>query len=222
MNDVAPTEIKLLNNPMLQLISRRKKAVFRGMQTLCAALLLVSAGEVRGQTPLNVMVSPAGGQLPGGVSQIGGLVIDLVGINGVRVVGEVSPAYLFQGWATNVDTAIGTASGFNLSLLGAMGGGLSKAAFRITLYDGDNALGDFDYNQNFLVGNGITLGNFSSVQTVQTDYTGKTVLSTNLAGGFRASTLDTGFFQLTDTTSLRNLYASMRTAGTIDFVFNDK
>ena len=154
---------------------------------LCAAFAL--AGGNAFATPLTEN-SPTGGALPPGVSVVGGIVADLTGLNGVRVVSQLAAAGLFQGSpsAANQFVLIGTQTGFNASLFG---GGLSSASFRVSLFDGDTAAGDFDVNDNSFVVDGINLGNSSLVATHVTSDTGTFVASTF---GFPDDQLATGWF----------------------------
>jgi len=198
--------------------TRRKTVVFHGIKALCAAAILFSATDTWAQT--GIMNSPAGGQLPPTITPIGGIAIDLVGINGTRVVSELAAGSLYNGWSL-ANTSIGTATGFTTTLVNALGGGLSKAAFRITLYDGDSAFGDFDYQQNTLSVNGILINNFSSIPTTETDSTGSTIISTNPTGGFRNNILDTGFFLVPSTADLLAIFSSLQTAGRLQFALND-
>jgi hypothetical protein len=52
-------------------------------------------------------------------------------------------------------------------VLNNLGGGLSRVAVRVTLFDGDNTpappANDFDFNSNRLLLNGIEIGNWSAV-----------------------------------------------------------
>ena len=156
------------------------------------------------------MQSPtAAGPLPTGVTSVGGIVLDLVGLNGRRVVSQLSADTLFKGTFNSSPGTIGTQAGFSPALLGRLGGGLSEAAIRVTLFDGDTAPGNFDYQDNLLLVNGVSFGNFSDVVTEETNGTGTVDLSDNPAGGFRNDKLDTGFFHLTDTASLDTLFASL-------------
>lgn len=170
-------------------------------------------------TPLTV-TSPTGGALPSGVSAVGGIVVDLTGSNGNRVVSQVaaSTEYIGSPLASQNPLLFGTQSGFSSSVVSALGGGISAASFRISLYDGDSAPFDFDDGDNTLLVNGINFGNFSSVVTNQTDGTGVTLLSTGT--GFGDNILDTGWFSSTSASTLASLYASL-SSGVIEFRLND-
>lgn len=178
--------------------------------TIVAGMLASSAAA----TPFTT-TSPTGGPLPAGVTVIGGIVFDLTGANGARVVSQLPASSLFEGFADDGTPiafrgnplTIGSQSGFNSSITGALGGGLLGASVRITLFDGDSAAGNFDFNANTLSVNGVNFGNFSLVATENTNSTGGAL--GGFSSGFRNNLLDTGFFSSTDPTGLSNLFASL-------------
>ncbi len=161
------------------------------------------------------------GLLPTTVTEVGGIVVDLIGLNGNRVITQTAASSLFEGSpsAANNPLTIGTQTGFNSSVIAALGGGISQAAVRVSLYDGDSAAGNFDFNDNTFRLNGINFGNFSSVQAQNTNSTGTTAVSFS-GGGFRNDTLDTGFFFSNNATTLSQLFTSLNT-GNIVFSLND-
>lgn len=161
------------------------------------------------------------GTLPSGVSPIGGIVSDFVGLNGNRVVSQLSADSLFSGFvgATENPLEIGTQSGFSSSVTGALGGGIAEASFRITLFDGDTAPGNFDFNFNTLLVNGLNFGNFSDVQTVETDAVGNVLSGPD--AGFENNDLDTGFFSSNDSVLLSNLFSSLTATETLAFELDD-
>ncbi len=172
--------------------------------------------------------SPAGGTLPTGFSTVGGLVLDLIGANGARVTSQLAASSLFVGFY-NTGTpssfngnpgTIGIQNGFTPAILSALGGGLQKAAIRTTLYDGDTASGNFDYNDNTLLVNGINFGNWSNVIAQETDGTGVVSSGGFSGGGFRDNVLDTGWFSTTNATLLSSLFSSL-SSGTVVYQVND-
>jgi hypothetical protein len=160
------------------------------------------------------------GLLPGAVSEIGGVVLDLVGTNGSRVVTQTAASTLFEGFASGNPLVFGTQTGFDPTIVNSLGGGLSEVAVRITLDDGDSASGNFDFNDNTLLLNGIAFGNFSSVNAVNTDSLGNETSLGFSGGGFRDSVLDTGFFFSNDASALASLFASL-SSGSVAFAVDD-
>ncbi|MDG3005621.1 Ig-like domain-containing protein [Paludisphaera mucosa] len=171
------------------------------------------------QPTSSTLTSPtSGGTLPSGVTPVGGLVLDLIGVNGVRVVSQLAASSLYVGFFNDGTPVayrgnpgtIGIQTNFSAELLAALGGGLAEAALRVTLYDGDTGVGDFDdQGQNFLLVNGVQIGDFSDVPTVSTTGDGEILISRNPGGGFRDNTVDTGFFYTNDPTLLEQLYATL-------------
>lgn len=179
-----------------------------------AATMVFAASTASAQTK----DSPAGGTLPGAVSVIGGIVTDLIGLNGNRLVAQLAASSLFEGNVSGaVPVTIGAQSGFNAATLAALGGGIQEAAFRITLYDGDNAPVNFDFGDNEFHVNGEDFGNFSDVSTSTTGSTG-TVLGS--ATGFPDNQLATGFFYSNNAASLASLFSSLMSTSTLTFVLN--
>lgn len=188
------------------------------LASVAAAVTLALAGGASA-TPFTI-TSPTGGALPGGITQIGGVVIDLHGTSGAHVVAQLSASSLFSGFASTNPFTIGTQSGFTAGAIGALGGGLAAAAIRFTLFDGDTGLGNFDRNQNTLLVNGVNFGNWSSVVTQETNGTGTTVLSNNASGGFRDERLDTGWFSSNDAGTLAALFATLG-SGSVTYQLSD-
>lgn len=164
--------------------------------------------------------SPSGGSTAG-TTVIGGIVTDLQGFNGSHVMSQIAASSLYIGYAGTNPQGIGSRSGYTPGLMASLGGGLSEAAFRFTLYDGDMAPGNFDFNNNFLQVNGFgfSSNNWSAVQTVQTTSTG-TVIS-GPSAGFSDSQLHTGWFYTTDAVFLNSLYTSLSSSGTLSFALSD-
>ena len=187
------------------------------MVRLLATLSLIAATSAAFATAFTVG-SPAGGVLPSNVTAVGGIVVDLVGRNGNRVVSQVAADTEFIGYPSVNPQLFGTQTGFNSSVVNALGGGIASAAFRVSLYDGDNQFGNFDYHENFLQVNGLNFGDFSNVATQETDGTGTTIYSSGF--GFGNNILDTGFFASTNAGLLRSLYSTL-SGGSIQFSVND-
>lgn len=171
--------------------------------------------------------SPTGGGLPGGVTEVGGIVLDLKGLSGTRVVTQLAASSLYVGFANSGTPVgqqgnpltIGTQTGFNASVLAALGGGLSSASVRITLFDGDSAPGDFDDgNANTLLLDGVDFGFWSAPTTQQTNNTGTMLLSTTT--GFGDDILSTGFFTNSNAASLASLFTNLAD-GSVAFLLRD-
>ena len=189
---------------------------FRGAIATAAAAVAVSSVHAIPQT----RSSPAGGELPAAVTEIGGIVLDLVGLNTVRLVAQLPASTLFVGTpaAGLYPLLIGTQTGFTPALLSALGGGLTSVAVRVTLFDGDNQSGNFDFNDNTFLVDGITIGNWSDVATDVTSGDGMT--SFGLGTGFGDSELATGFFSLTDSLKLASLFGALGD-GSLAFTLDD-
>lgn len=171
--------------------------------------------------------SPTGGAVSPGVTEVGGLVLDLIGLNGVRVISQLAASSLYIGFFDSGTPnsyqgqpgTIGVQEGLTPAVLAALGGGLASVAVRVTLYDGDTAPGDFDYlNQNTLLLNGVSLGDFSAVATQQTSSDGLTLQSST--SGFGDEILSTGWFSTTNAATLAALFASL-SAGTVTYQLSD-
>lgn len=193
----------------------------RSARFLAAALVATAAAGTSAGAQFTYN-SPTGSPLPSTVSAVGGIVVDLRGANGNRVVAQRAASGLFIGDAPALPVfSIGVQTGFTSALLGQLGGGLTSAAFRISLFDGDTRSGNFDFNDNFLRVNGTRVGNFSAVQTIQTNGTGTPAGSGNIANGFGDGILNTGFFFVNDATTLSAIFSSLLSTGQIDYGYED-
>lgn len=155
-----------------------------------------------------------------GATTVGGIVIDLVGVNGAHVVSEISASTLYNGYST-ANFVIGSQGGFSSGVTGALGGGLASAAFRFTLEDGDTASGNFDYNKNTLLVNNIVFGNWSAVAAQNTDASGVLGAAGMSAGGFRDNVLDTGWFASNNAALMSSLFSSITSTHELMFSLND-
>lgn len=164
-----------------------------------------------------------------GASTVGGVVMDMVGSNGSRMVSQLAASSLFKGYSGSGTPAayrgnpftIGIQSGFSTSLMDQLGGGLSHLAVRFTLYDGDSAAGNFDANDLTLLLNGYSAGNWTLVDAQNTDGAGDALAAGMSGGGFRDGLLDTGWFDLTDPSLLASIYGSIYTSGEMIFATSD-
>jgi hypothetical protein len=167
------------------------------------------------------MMSPFG-QLPSGVTQVGGIVFQAKGKNGAVLTSQLAASSLYEGFASTNPQVIGTQTGLTPAILSGLGGGISQIAVRVTLFDGDTANGNFDFNQNFLLINNFensVNSNFSSVLTQETNNLGTVALGNTILG-FDNNRLHTGFFSFTDSNFLANVWNSMQ-GGSVVFSLRD-
>jgi len=187
------------------------------LATAATAAIMTVAMATAGNASPFTMTSP-NGALPGGVTQVGGLVLDLKGTNGNRVVAQVAASTLYVGFANANPLTIGSQTGYTAALAG-LGGGLTAASLRVTLEDGDSGPGDFDDgNQNELFVNGFSFGFFDDVATEWTDGLGATIAA---GTGFGDSILSTGFFSIANAGDLAALFASLTGTDTATFTLFD-
>lgn len=197
--------------------------LFKHGAVLPAVIVAVGGAGVQASATTFTRLSPTSeGNVPASVSEVGGIVTDIVGLNGTRVVSQVSASSLFSGFSGlgNNPLLIGTQTGFDNSVTGALGGGIAEMAVRITLDDGDTAAGNFDYFDNDLLINGVNIGDFSSVATQSTSPDGLTAGSSST--GFRNNTLDTGWFFSNDATTLSSIFAAINSDDEIKFQLDDE
>lgn len=194
------------------------------------AFALVASVGVAHATPATE-TSPTGGALPAGVTKVGGLVVDMKGANGARVVSQLAASQMYRGFstfsenpvpgvATGNPLTIGTQTGFTAGTIAALGGGLQSVSFRLTLFDGDTAPGNFDFNDNTFSVNGALIGNWSSVATERTSADGITTISSGT--GFGDSILSTGFFSSTDAGVLASIFSSLSMTNQLVFTLFDQ
>lgn len=182
--------------------------------SLFAALPQTQASSFTLESPTSA------GTLPAGVTEIGGIVSDLVGLNGTRVVSQLSASSLFEGFFSVSPGDIGTQSGFDSSVTAQLGGGIASASFRVTVLDGDTSAGEFDFNQNDFFVNGLNFGDFSDVSTRTTNSVGNDIGSSHT--GFSDNGLDTGFFFSNDSSLLSSLYTSLLGSESLLFQLADE
>jgi hypothetical protein len=193
------------------------KATIVTVNALVASLAVASVAEASSFT----RNSPAGGAAPSAVTEVGGIVLDLVGANNTRVTTQLAASSLFTGYASTNPQTIGTQTGFSSAVTSALGGGISKAAIRFTLDDGDTASGDFDFNDVRLLLNGLDFGNWSAVEAENTNSLGSSTALGFSGGGFRNNVLDTGWFFSTDSTLLASFYNSLVSSEAVIYALTD-
>jgi hypothetical protein len=193
------------------------------MQKFLLTAVALAALSAPASATVFTRTSPTGGALPAAVTEIGGVVIDLTGLNGNRVVTQAPASSLFVGFAGANPFSFGSQSGFTPGVIAALGGGLLGASIRITLFDGDSQAGDFDFNDNTLhigatFGTAANFGNWSTVSTQETTSNGLTLLSSGT--GFGNNILSTGFFSTNNALTLATLFGELA-GGTLNFYIND-
>jgi hypothetical protein len=164
------------------------------------------------------------------ITPVGGIVLDLVGLNGGRIEAQLPADQLFHGDFASGSPAVdrgnpgtfGVQTGLSANALRSLGGGIAAVSVRVTLQNGDTGPGELNRDRNELLVNGLDLGNFSNIATEQTSSDGQTSLSFNTTGGFRDGTLDTGFFTSTDPGLLASLYQSILDTGRTVYQLRDQ
>jgi len=175
------------------------------------ATTLIATGA--SATPFTRTSLTSEGLVPAGVTEVGGIVIDMIGTNGNRVVSQLSASSLYVGFAVSNPQTIGTQTGFTAAVVSMLGGGLSEFALRLSLLDGDTSAGDFDDGDNTLEVDGVSIGNFSAVLTDDTDATG--LVSNGMILGFDDDNdgvltgVNTGWFYTTDAGALASIFAAL-------------
>lgn len=195
----------------------------------CALTAALAVGAAPAFATAFTSTSPGGVNVTtAGASTVGGIVVDLVGTNGAHVISQLAASSLFVGFADTGTPAanqgnpftVGTQTGFTAAVVSALGGGLQRASFRFSLWDGDTGSGDFDDGDNTLLVNGINFGDWSDVQAENTDGAGNAGGSGFSGGGFRDSLLDTGWFTSTNAGLLASLFTSL-SGGELAFQVSD-
>ncbi len=189
------------------------------MKKVLVAVTLLAASTASNATVLTTTSLTSAGTTPSGVSEVGGVVFDVIGLNGSRVTSQLAASSLYVGYFSTTLGTIGTQSGWDSSVWGSLGGGIAEAAVRLTVSDGDTGVGEFDYDQNDLYVNSVDFGSFSDVATEETSNDGQTTLSNS--NGFLNNQLSTGWFYNNTLTDLVSLYDSIVATGSIEFSLAD-
>lgn len=155
------------------------------------------------------------------IAPFGGLVVDARGLNGQRLLSHTAASDLNKGTVRgdpdSNDFFIGQQDGYASDLLDQLGGGFASFSVRVTLFDGDNDPGNFDFDDNFLRVNDVIVGNFSEVATTRTNADGTRIGAVQGGLGFGDEVTDTGTFTLTEGTALAALFASLRQSNSLSF-----
>jgi hypothetical protein len=199
----------VMTTNLASLMSERFMTYFKAIAAAATLAMSTSASAAT----LNTIASPTtAGNLPSTISAVGGIVFDIIGLNDARVVAQAAASTLFQGNTGPFNPLeVGSLSGFSSAVVNALGGGIKQMAVRISLYDGDSASGNFDFNDNFLTVNNGSFGNFSTIETQETTSTGTPI--GNSIFGFDNERLNTGFFLQNDATILAGVFAEMSSTG---------
>jgi hypothetical protein len=198
----------------------QKLSMSVGALSIALGAIAISS-QSAGATTFTRTSPTSGGSLDAGISEVGGIVLDLIGANGARVTSQLAASTLFTGFAGTNPFEIGTQTGFNASVLSALGGGIQEAGIRFTLFDGDTATFDFDEDDNTLLLNGVAFGNWTDVNAQATDSMGVAIASGFSNGGFRNNTLDTGWFFSNNATTLSNFYNTLVATGEVVYEVDD-
>lgn len=174
------------------------------------------------------------GALPIGTPVFGGAVIDIITADNTRLINYISRNDLFDGHVNSsrqdfASQQIGSLF-FTVSMLDAISSGITELAIRLSLYDGDNAVGadviiedEFQANKNFLEVNGTEVGNFTDVKTVTSSRKGEEYFNDFEATGFANKKSATGWFYSNDASILKPINDSLLVTSSLelDFVVRD-
>lgn len=175
-------------------------------------LALMACFSATGHAGMIFTHSPtSAGALDNSIPDFGGLVVDMIGLNGNRVTQFVDSDQLYSGVIApnreaSYSATIGAFSWFDSNLAAALGGGFSELAMRFSVWDGDTALGDPDFGKNYLYVNEQYFGNFSDVDTVEMTRNGETYLGDVNGKGFAGDYDSTGWFYSANESLLNSIY----------------
>lgn len=193
----------------------------RGVRII-SLLMVVVIGPCAAATAFTETSPTAGGGSPLTLAPVGGIVFDGIGLNGNRVISQLTASDLPGNANYNVSpVTLGTQGGFTDAITGQLGGGFDEIAFRLTALDWDNAAGELDFNAHTLRLNGIAVGSPSTVVAQATDDAGNPGGAGLSGGGFRNNQLDTGWLLVSDPAVLAAVFAAIEADGQIDFDYTD-
>jgi hypothetical protein len=170
------------------------------------------------------------GALPGDIPVFGGAVIDIITADNMRLINYISRDDLFAGHVNSgrellASQQLGSLF-FSADMLDIISSGIAELAIRLSLYDGDNAIGpdvisddEFQANQNFLQVNGTEFGNFTDVNTVTSSRKGEEYFDDFDATGFANKKSATGWFYSTDASILASINTSLSASSTLELDF---
>ncbi len=197
-------------------------------------MIIVSVFAMNANASLSSVLTTSptsAGALSNDIPVFGGAVIDIVTADNTRLVNYISRDDLFLGHVNSdrLDFAsqqIGSLF-FTADMLDAISSGIIELAIRLSLYDGDNAVGadvisedEYQANKNFLVVNGNEFGNFTDVKTVTSSRKGEEYYDDFESTGFANKKSATGWFYSDDASILESIKDSLFTTSTLglDFV----
>jgi len=193
----------------------------RGVRIISLLIAIACAPRVEA-TDFTETSPTAGGGSPVTLAPVGGIVFDGIGLNGNRVISQLTASDLPGNANYNFSpVTLGTQGGFTDAITDQLGGGFDELAFRLTAFDWDNAAGELDFNAHTLRLNGIAVGNPSAVVAQATDDAGNPGGAGFSGGGFRNNQLDTGWLLVSDPAVLAAVFAAIEADDQIDFDYTD-
>ncbi len=187
-------------------MKKRLTLILTAATTLFGLAVLADSAKA---TQFTFTSPTSGGNVPTGVTEVGGIVLDLIGQNDARVISQLAASETFVGFYNTNPGTIGTQTGFTTAVINALGGGLKEVGIRVTLDDGDTAQSNFDENDNTLLVNNLNFGNWSDVNAQNTDGLGNATAAGFSGGGFRNNRLDTGWFYSNNAALLNSFYNTL-------------
>ncbi|WP_296419874.1 hypothetical protein, partial [Pseudooctadecabacter sp.] len=176
--------------------------------------------QMAAATPFTTTVPNEGISLPAPYPEAGGVAIVMIGTNGNVYYQFSDPDGAFRGFQSNGEPAAFRGNPFTInnpipldcgvrSCTDYFGGSIDRMYVRFSAYDGDTQTNGFDFNDISLIMNGVSVGNWSSIQTEKTDNSG--TQSFGFEQGFGNNSFNTGWFSSTNQTLLSNILSSGQT-----------
>ncbi len=193
-----------------------------GGSRILSLLIVMGCGLPAAATVFTETSPTSAGAAPFPLAPVGGIVFDGVGLNGNRVISQLTASALPGNANYNFSpVTLGTQLGYTDAITGQLGGGFAQLAVRLTVYDLDNAAGELDFNALTLRLNGVGVGNLSEVITEATNNAGTPTGAGFSTGGFRNNQLDTGWLLVGDPGVLAVVFATVENDGQIVFDYTD-
>lgn len=157
------------------------------------------------------------GALPSQVTPHGGVVIDIVGLNGERVVIQKGLPFAVTGFLSSGFTYDLTSfAGFNQDVLDFLGGGFSEIGLRLSAaipYGSDSTYGP-EFGMGLALNN-VQIGNVNDHHSIASNGNGA-VLGGEIIDGFLTQTHCTTWIHIDDADTLANIYNSALSTQAID------